>query len=66
MYRKLNDRNKHKTVYPERAEYSDKSFRLSLLLKIRTLANETHSFDKSFQTDTVRLQTNIHAHVTFK
>ena len=37
MYRKLNDKRKHKTVYPERAQYLDKSYRLSMLLKLRPL-----------------------------
>ena len=51
MYRKLNDRRKHKTIYPEREQYSDKSYRLGLLLKLRTLSPETHLFGNSFQTD---------------
>ena len=37
MYKKLNDMHKHKTVYTERVQYLDKSYRLSLLLKLGTL-----------------------------
>ena len=32
MYKKLNDRHKHKTAYPQRMQYLDGSYRLSLLL----------------------------------
>ena len=56
MYRKLNDRNKHTTIYPERAQYLGGTYRLSLLLKFITMSHETHSFHKSFQIDTERLQ----------
>ena len=66
MYRKLNDRHKHKTVYLQRVQYLEKSYLLSQLLKLITLSHETHSFGKSFQIDTERLQKNIHAHVTIK
>ena len=41
MYRKLKDRHKHKTIYPQRTQYCDKSYNLSLLLKLRTLSHET-------------------------
>ena len=56
MYKKLNDRHKNKTAYPKRVQYLGGSYRLSLLLKPITLSHETHSFGKSFQTDTERLQ----------
>ena len=56
MYKKLNDRHKHKTAYSQRVQYLDRSFRLSLFLKLITLSHETHSFGKSFQTDPERLQ----------
>ena len=56
MYKKLNDRHKHKTAYPQRVQYLHGSYRLSLLLKMITLSHETHSFGKSFQTDTERLR----------
>ena len=59
MQRKLNDGHKHKTVYSERAQYLDKSYRLNLLLKLRTLSHETISFSKSFETDAERLQQKI-------
>ena len=56
MYKKLNNRHKHKTAYPQRVQYLDGSYRLSLVLKLITMSHETHSFGKSFQTDTERLQ----------
>ena len=56
MYKKLNDRHKHKTAYPQCVQYLDGSYRLSLLLKLMTLSHETHPFGKSFQTDTERLE----------
>ena len=56
MHRKLNDRDKHTSVYPERAQYLGGTYRLNLLLKFKTLSHETHSFSNSFQTDTGRLQ----------
>ena len=37
MYRKLNDRCKHKSICPERAQYLDKSNRLSIFFKLITL-----------------------------
>ena len=52
MYKKLNDRHKHKTPYPQCVQYLDGSYRLSLLLKLITLSHETNSFGKSFQADT--------------
>ena len=55
MYRNLNDLRKHITVYPKRAWYLDKSYRLCRLLKVRTPSHETHSFGIPFQTDTERL-----------
>ena len=61
MYKKLNDTHKNKTAYPQRVQYLDGSYRLSLLLKLITLPHETHSFGKLFQTDTERLQ-NIFMH----
>ena len=42
MYKKLNDRHKHKTAYPQRVQYLDGSYRLSLLLKLITQSHETH------------------------
>ena len=48
----LNDRHKHKTVHPECAQYLDKLYHLSLLLKLRTQSHETQSFGKSFHADT--------------
>ena len=56
MYKKLNDRHKNKTAYPQRVQYLDGSYRLSLLLKLITLPHETNSFGKSFQADTEWLQ----------
>ena len=40
MYKKLNDRHKHKAAYPQRVQYLDGSYRLSLLLKLITLSHE--------------------------
>ena len=34
MYKKLNDRHKHKTAYLQCVQYLDGSYRLSLLLKL--------------------------------
>ena len=63
---RLNVGRKHKTVYPERVQYLDKSYSLSLLLKHRTLSHETHSFGKSLQTVAKRLHTyKINTDVTF-
>ena len=62
MYQKVNDRHKHKTVYPQRVHYLDESYRLCLLLKLITLSHGTHSCGKSFQTDTEQLQKNIFMH----
>ena len=56
MHKKLKDRHKHKTAYPQRVQYLDGSYRLSLILKLITLSRETHSCGKSLQTDTERLQ----------
>ena len=55
MYGKLNDW--HKTAYPQRVQYLDGSYRLSLLLKLITLSHDTRSFGKPFQTDTERWHT---------
>ena len=66
MYKKLNDRHILKAAYPQHVQYLDGSYCLNLLLKLITLSHETHSLGKSIQTDTERLQKNIHAHVTFK
>ena len=52
FYFKPVDRHKNKTAYLQRVQYLDGSYRLSLLLKLKTLSHETHSFDKSCQTDT--------------
>ena len=42
MYKKLNDRRKHKTAYPQHLHYLVGSYRLSVLLKLITLSHETN------------------------